>query len=191
VELSFLICNCHPGSTYFDEWRSIGDSGFSGTCTRAQLGPNPSRALCALLLESATSGLPLTIYGRERRPLRLWQWSAIKSRYSLEIPPLNLGMIWGKASVDRFRGISRAPSISARLANVVGPTVKLPFPLTPQFKSMLQSGVGTRDLDVRWVSSLSWYFLTLFGLQPVYTFILGSNNGKSAHISICDQFRES
>lgn len=43
---------------------------------------------------------------------------------------------------------------------------------------MLQSGVGTRDLDVRWVSSLSWYFLTLFGLQPVYNFILGSDNGK-------------
>jgi hypothetical protein len=41
---------------------------------------------------------------------------------------------------------------------------------------MLQSGVGTHDLDVRWVSSLSWYFLTLFGLQPVYNFILGSNN---------------
>ncbi|KAF2270439.1 transmembrane protein [Lojkania enalia] len=57
--------------------------------------------------------------------------------------------------------------------------MKLPFPLTPQFKSMLQSGVGTRDLDVRWVSSLSWYFLTLFGLQPVYTFILGSNNSAS------------
>src|ERR1700759_2330299 len=56
--------------------------------------------------------------------------------------------------------------------------VKLPFPLTPQFKAMLQSGVGTRDLDVRWVSSLSWYFLTLFGLQPVYNFILGSDNGK-------------
>jgi len=54
--------------------------------------------------------------------------------------------------------------------------MKLPFPLTPQFKAMLQSGVGTRDLDVRWVSSLSWYFLTLFGLQPVYNFILGSDN---------------
>lgn len=54
--------------------------------------------------------------------------------------------------------------------------MKLPFPLTPQFKSMLQSGVGTRDLDVRWVSSLSWYFLTLFGLQPVYNYILGGNN---------------
>ncbi|KAF1986188.1 transmembrane protein [Aulographum hederae CBS 113979] len=57
--------------------------------------------------------------------------------------------------------------------------MKLPFPLTPQFKSMLQSGVGTRDLDVRWVSSLSWYFLTLFGLQPVYNFILGSNNSAN------------
>ncbi|EMC93565.1 hypothetical protein BAUCODRAFT_37249 [Baudoinia panamericana UAMH 10762] len=57
--------------------------------------------------------------------------------------------------------------------------MKLPFPLTPQFKQMLQAGVGTRDLDVRWVSSLSWYFLTLFGLQPVYNFILGSNNGAN------------
>lgn len=63
-------------------------------------------------------------------------------------------------------------------ANVYGLLVKLPFPLTPQFKQMLQAGVGTRDLDVRWVSSLSWYFLTLFGLQPVYNFILGSNNGE-------------
>jgi len=57
--------------------------------------------------------------------------------------------------------------------------MKLPFPLTPQFKAMLQSGVGTRDLDVRWVSSISWYFLTLFGLQPVYNFILGSDNAAS------------
>lgn len=63
--------------------------------------------------------------------------------------------------------------------------MKLPFPLTPQFKSMLQSGVGTRDLDVRWVSSLSWYFLTLFGLQPVYNFILGSNNGEFWTVAMC------
>lgn len=44
---------------------------------------------------------------------------------------------------------------------------------------MLQAGVGTRDLDVRWMSSMSWYFLTLFGLQPVYNFILGSNNAAN------------
>ena len=55
--------------------------------------------------------------------------------------------------------------------------VKLPFPLTIRFKSMLQSGVATRDLDVRWVSSLSWYFLNLFGLQSVFIFILGNDNG--------------
>lgn len=44
---------------------------------------------------------------------------------------------------------------------------------------MLQSGVMTRDLDVRWVSSLSWYFLNLMGLQSVFGFILGSDNGES------------
>ncbi|KAF3167353.1 ER membrane complex subunit 3 [Orbilia oligospora] len=54
--------------------------------------------------------------------------------------------------------------------------MKLPFPLTIRFKSMLQSGVMTRDMDVRWVSSLSWYFLCLFGLRPVFTFILGNDN---------------
>ena len=43
---------------------------------------------------------------------------------------------------------------------------------------MLQSGIATRDLDVRWVSSLSWYFLNLFGLQPVFIFILGNDNGN-------------
>ncbi|OJD25991.1 hypothetical protein ACJ73_02642 [Blastomyces percursus] len=57
--------------------------------------------------------------------------------------------------------------------------LKLPFPLTIRFKSMLQSGVMTRDLDVRWVSSLSWYFLNLFGLQPVFGFILGRDNSAS------------
>jgi hypothetical protein len=57
-------------------------------------------------------------------------------------------------------------------------TVKLPFPLTIKFKSMLQAGVATRDMDPRWMSSISWYFLCIFGLQSVFNFLLGSDNGK-------------
>lgn len=55
--------------------------------------------------------------------------------------------------------------------------MKLPFPLTIKFKSMLQAGVATKDMDPRWMSSISWYFLCFFGLQPVFNYILGSDNG--------------
>ncbi|KAI9447837.1 integral membrane protein DUF106-domain-containing protein [Lactarius indigo] len=53
--------------------------------------------------------------------------------------------------------------------------IKLPFPLTLGFKSMLQRGVQTADMDVRWVSSLSWYFLNFFGLNGLYRIILGGD----------------
>lgn len=44
---------------------------------------------------------------------------------------------------------------------------------------MLQAGVQTKDMDPRWMSSISWYFLCIFGLQFVYVFLLGSDNGMS------------
>ncbi|AET38646.1 ER membrane complex subunit EMC3 Ecym_3143 [Eremothecium cymbalariae DBVPG len=53
--------------------------------------------------------------------------------------------------------------------------MKLPFPLTIRFKEMLQSGVMTPDLDVRWVSSISWYFISMFGLKPVYNLLFGDS----------------
>lgn len=54
--------------------------------------------------------------------------------------------------------------------------MKLPFPLTIRFKEMLQSGVMTADLDVRWVSSISWYFISILGLNPVYNLLFGNND---------------
>lgn len=51
--------------------------------------------------------------------------------------------------------------------------MKLPFPLTDGFKSMLQSGVSTPDLSARYVSAISWYFVNLFGLRPVYSLLMG------------------
>ena len=60
---------------------------------------------------------------------------------------------------------------------MMGP-VRLPFPLTIKFKSMLQAGVATRDMDPQWMSSISWYVLCIFGLQSVFNYLLGSDNGK-------------
>ncbi|KAG8956640.1 ER membrane complex subunit 3 [Tulasnella sp. 424] len=58
--------------------------------------------------------------------------------------------------------------------------IKLPFPLTNGFKEMLQRGIQTPNLDVRWVSSLSWYFLNLFGLNGLFRLILGNDNGADS-----------
>jgi hypothetical protein len=56
--------------------------------------------------------------------------------------------------------------------------LRMPFPLTPRFKQMLQAGVQTKDMDARWVSSISLYFICFFGLQPVFIYLLGSDNGE-------------
>ncbi|KAK6458459.1 integral membrane protein DUF106-domain-containing protein [Scheffersomyces xylosifermentans] len=57
--------------------------------------------------------------------------------------------------------------------------MKLPFPLTDGFKSMLQNGIATPDLNVRYVSSISWYFVNLFGLRPVYSLLMGGSEADA------------
>jgi hypothetical protein len=55
---------------------------------------------------------------------------------------------------------------------------KVPFSLTQKFKSMLQKGVEIQNLDVKYISSLSLYFLILFGLNGLNSLILSSKDDE-------------
>ena len=55
---------------------------------------------------------------------------------------------------------------------------KVPFPLTQTFRSMLQSGVSVIGLDVKYVSSLSLYFLSFSGFNSIYQMIFQGKRTK-------------
>jgi hypothetical protein len=45
--------------------------------------------------------------------------------------------------------------------------LKLPFGLTQKFRTMLQQGLNLPDLDVSYVSAISWCFILVFGLNSI------------------------
>jgi hypothetical protein len=51
--------------------------------------------------------------------------------------------------------------------------VKIPFPLTRGFKGMFQKGLELQTLDTSYVSSVSWYFLVMFGLRGFFRLVIG------------------
>lgn len=46
-------------------------------------------------------------------------------------------------------------------------TAQMPFPLGIKFKQMLQQGLMVQALDPTYVSSMSWAFLLIYGLNGV------------------------
>mmetsp|Transcript_19997 Transcript_19997/g.22326 ORF Transcript_19997/g.22326 Transcript_19997/m.22326 type:complete len:287 (-) Transcript_19997:44-904(-) len=53
---------------------------------------------------------------------------------------------------------------------------KMPFPLAQSFRSMLQQGLTLSNLDVSYVSSLSWCFLCMYGLQGLQNLLTGTGS---------------
>lgn len=49
---------------------------------------------------------------------------------------------------------------------------KVPFPLTQKFRGMLQGGFDIPYLDVTYISSLSYFFLLIFGASKITSLIL-------------------
>lgn len=48
---------------------------------------------------------------------------------------------------------------------------KVPFSMTQQFRSLTQSGIDMANLDVSYVSSVSFYFLIVFGLNQLQSLL--------------------
>jgi ER membrane protein complex subunit 3 len=52
---------------------------------------------------------------------------------------------------------------------------KVPFTLSPRFRTMLQRGIDMQSLDVSYFTSLSFYILLLFGLRGVLALIFSGD----------------
>eukprot|EP00007_Cunea_sp_BSH-02190019_P003885 CAMPEP_0174242204 /NCGR_PEP_ID=MMETSP0417-20130205/26811_1 /TAXON_ID=242541 /ORGANISM="Mayorella sp, Strain BSH-02190019" /LENGTH=237 /DNA_ID=CAMNT_0015321567 /DNA_START=98 /DNA_END=811 /DNA_ORIENTATION=+ len=106
------------------------------------------------------TGLFYSVEDTEEKPQTpgMEQMSGMMTRYMQMLGPQILQMAW----------------ISYFFSGFV--LVKLPFPLTLNFRGTLQQGMELRTLDVRYVSSLSWYFLNSFGLRDILPFLLGEAN---------------
>lgn len=54
--------------------------------------------------------------------------------------------------------------------------LKLPFGITQQFRSMLQQGISIPNLDLSYVSAVSWCFMLVFGLNSIMQYVEGGDD---------------
>ncbi|EKF27786.1 hypothetical protein MOQ_008481 [Trypanosoma cruzi marinkellei] len=64
---------------------------------------------------------------------------------------------------------------------------KFPFGLASRFRGMMQSGVDISDLDCNYVTSLSMYFLIMFGSNGLLQLLLGADAGGSDQAMLMSQ----
>jgi ER membrane protein complex subunit 3 len=58
--------------------------------------------------------------------------------------------------------------------------LRVPFPLTAGFKAMFQRGIAEMpDLEPSYVSSISWYFLVMYGLRSFFKLLFGEMSLES------------
>jgi hypothetical protein len=62
--------------------------------------------------------------------------------------------------------------------------VKIPFSLTQGFKEMFQRGLELQTLDTSYVSSVSWYFLVMFGLRGFFRLVIGDPSQEQVESSM-------
>ena len=59
--------------------------------------------------------------------------------------------------------------------------VKVPIPLTLGFKGMFQRGLDLNSLETSYVSSISWYFLVMYGLRGFLKLVIERKTNSNPH----------
>jgi len=69
--------------------------------------------------------------------------------------------------------------------------LKVPFPLTNGFKGMFQRGLELQTLDTSYVSSVSWYFLVMYGLRGFFRLVMSDSSGESIDMMCSNEVQAS